>query len=193
MKKSALYALIPLVLFLVGCQQVSTDEISEAPPRIALLSSSRAALTSSTWTHYLEVWQDLSYDQKYAVWLEKLEETAALPQWTETQRNKILEKREGLSPSIFEVTATDEDEIAMLEELLPYFEPDQIERIFGHVYPYGHDITHGPIAINCTCKWSIYCGMMNTCDYGNCDITIAGCGFYGTSSCKGLCDNAGGI
>jgi hypothetical protein len=193
MKKIAHLTLVLLALSFAACQQVATHEISETPPRVALMSSSRAALTSSTWTHYLEEWQGLSHDQKYTVWLEKLEETAALPQWTATQRNKILEKRAGLSPSIFEVISTDEDEIAMLEELLPYFEPDQIERIFGHVYPYGHDIVHGPINTNCTCRWSIYCGMMNTCDYGDCDITISGCGFWGTSSCKGLCDNSGGI
>jgi hypothetical protein len=193
MKKILIYGLTGLSLFLLGCERIVLPSTEDTQPRIALMSSSRAALTSSTWLHYLEVWQGLSNDQKYAVWLEKLDETAELPHWNTAQRAKILEKKAELSPATFKTIMTDEDEIAMHEDLIPYFAPDQIERIFGHVYQYNHDITHGPINTKCTCLWSIYCGVMNTCDYGGCDISPVGCGFWGTSQCKGLCDNSGGL
>lgn len=197
MKKISFTVIAILLAIACGCNEsVQPLGQSARPPHVAAMSSVRAALTASTWIHYLEVWNTLTKDQKYAVWIEKMDETIELPGWSQAQRNKLLEKKAKLSPAIYDAPMSEDEEFAMMEDLLQVFEPEQIERIFGHVYPYGHDIVHGPIVgpadPDCTCLWSIYCGVLSTCDRTGCTITQYGCGFWGSSQCKGRCDTPNG-
>jgi hypothetical protein len=55
------------------------------------------------------------------------------------------------------------------------------------VYPFDHVVDLGPIQVGCTCRWSLWCGVMNICEYGNCDLRT-GCGVFNNADCKGLCD-----
>jgi hypothetical protein len=197
MKKHILSLISIAWLILAGCQ--SGDDLVGADiqhPRVAAISTMCATLTRSTWVNYLQVWSGMSNDQKYAVWQEKQDETIELPAWNAAQRTKIQAMRSNFSPAYYDAPMTEDEELATTEDLLQVFEPEQIERIFGHVYPYGHDIVHGPVIGNtdpdCTCLWSIYCGVLSLCEQFGCNRTHRGCGFWGGSSCRGLCDTPNG-
>lgn len=46
-----------------------------------------------------------------------------------------------------------------------------------------------PVNSDCSCRSDWYCGNWSgqTCDWGSCDVTTAGCGWFGSLNCRGKC------
>lgn len=193
--KTTVYALLcaTFILF-ASCEKIkpSTEETSSQVPKVATMGTVRAYLTSGNWIDYQMKWAQLSPEQKYEVWIEKLAETKELPQWSSAQKSKILQLSSALSPTTFQKLFTDAEELAWHESALNIFSEGEIARIFMDVYTFDHELDLGPIRKSCTCRWSIWCGAMNTCDYGGCD-EVGGCGWFNNVNCKGLCSTPNGM
>ncbi len=194
MKTSILALLCAALCLFAACEKInpSTTETHLQSPKVATMGTLRASLTSGNWSDYQTKWVQLSPAQKYEVWMEKLAETKELPQWSSAQKAKIVDIAGSISPATFQKVFTDAEELALYESALSIFSEEQIARIFMDVYPFDHEIDLGPIKVGCTCRWSIWCGVMNTCDYGGCDERD-GCGFVGNAVCKGLCSTPNGM
>src|SRR5690349_6378302 len=113
--KNHISSLIVIAWILVtGCQPADHPVGAGAqPPRVAAMSTMRAALTQSAWVNYLQVWSGMINDQKYGVWLAKLVETIVLPAWNDAQRTKIQEMRSTFSPAYYDAPMKEDEERAM--------------------------------------------------------------------------------
>lgn len=192
MRRIAYFVFAFAMIGLSACApETPTDEALERP-RIAQMSSLRGELIQGEIEDYLEMWQTLTPEQRYQVWHEKLTEVTTRPGWNAAQLAKLEFYLGAINPSWWKEPFTDEAEAALYADATSVFSPRETARIFMDVYPYDNPPNLRERA-RCVCRWSIYCGVMTTCDYGGCDVTFDGCGMLGTSSCKGLCDTPTGM
>ena len=194
MKTTVSALLCAVFCLLASCEKLKpiSEETSVQVPQVATMGTVRASLTSGNWLDYQTKWVQLSPEQKYEVWMEKLAETKELPQWSAAQRSYLGAKANSLSPSFFASISSDDEDLADYNEVIDKFSDTEVARIFMDVYPFDHVVDLGPIRKACVCRWSIWCGVMSTCDYGGCD-EVSGCGMWGRSMCKGMCDTPNGM
>jgi hypothetical protein len=154
-------------------------------------SELRDQLTALDHSSYMSAFQQLTSIQKYELWLDKFD--AVLEHdWNDEQLYAIQSWNAALSPELFEVGFTDDEDQAYREDLLNYFTEEQVQRIFCNLYDLDDDIQFAAVPngdSDCKCKYNLGCGFTGYCDYDlECD-DVYGCGILGGAMCKGLCDD----
>lgn len=178
-----------------GREMADLDESINNYPILAEMSPLRQELTAGTYEDYMNLWGGLTADEKYGVWIEKMEETKMLSGWSSAQLDKLDFFQEVLSPSVFESAFTFEEDSLLRIEAEEVFSAAQVYQIFGNVYPYD-GAYYGPVAgggtagqdPDCTCYWSWSCGGSNSCITSTTCVEVVKCGFWGNSNCKGKCE-----
>jgi hypothetical protein len=136
----------------------------------------------------------LSAADKYCLWKDKL--IHSLQFFSDpTQTAFIKAFANSLSVDLFERGNPAGFEEVFVAHALPLFTMDEIARIFLVL----HDFDNPPAPLgpnsgggssDCTCYWSISCGVLGLCQVQSCP-RVYNCGILGNSACTGLCENGG--
>lgn len=148
-----------------------------------------------THEEYLDYLFQLPAADKYCLWKDKMNHSLQFFS-NDNQKDFIIQSSNLLSVELFEQgnpAGFDDQYLIQAREL---FTMDQIARVFLVLHDF--DNPPAPLAPNqsgggssdCTCYWSISCGVLGYCEPIGC-TRVRKCGFFSNSDCVGRCENGG--
>ena len=185
-------------LFLItitGCTEKELLTTQDSPTTLNSIAISRAELTTGkTHREYRTAYAELSPSQKHELWLDKLQHSKSFFN-DPAQLAFIGLAMNMLSTELFETGIPDEEADEFVKSALKLFNMDQVAQLFFVLHDFDQfpgllGPIHGGSGIqDCECRYSLYCGVFNTCEKKVCGENW-NCGVFGGSRCTGICDNS---
>lgn len=193
------YSLVGCLLF--GTFSACSDQ--QHSPEIATAKTSvRQVMLKVDYASAIGLFDKLSVEEKVAVWQEKLLETVVMDHWNAEQSAFLQDQYEKLSAERYAEPWSEQEDLAQIAEAEELFSQEEVKDVFLTIWPVGKTPPNEPsakpntnakrlIGKSCSCRYSVWCGLDETCDDVPCDSTSSGCGWLWLISCIGEC--VGGV
>ncbi len=159
-----------------------------------LMSMDREELSKLDLSRQRAALRMFSPERKKLLWTEKLTEVLQTP-FSNDEKKYLKYAENVLKTHSFKKPFTEKES----KEILDWMEQGKLkfgwtnEFLFNSFFIVGN--SHDNQRINpeeplddCSCRYSISCFPIGRgCDYNDCSDTNDGCGFFGNSECKGIC------
>jgi hypothetical protein len=199
MKKSSISTIACMTicfLAMMGCsrESIRTEESAMSLQGASGCPSRAEFVAGKSMREYLLAYRELSPADRLCMWQNKLSHSVQFFDDQE-QVNFIKNSANLLTLSYVEHGNPVGFEESFIDDAKRYFTFEQVARVFMVLHDYDHPPL--PMAPNqqgggntdCECLYSIYCGVLGYCNYHGC-MTAGGCGIFGGSSCKGMCEGS---